>query len=183
MPINIVVVTGSPRSKGNSEFLADAFIEGAEESGNIITKFNVGKMEIKGCIACEYCFSHNGTCAQDDDMQEIYSALHKAEMLVFASPIYYYGFTSQLKAVIDRLYASYGRENFFSIKSTILLLTCEEEAVAAESAILQYKTIVKYLGWQDKGVIVQELVNKKGEIQGKKSLEIAKKMAMNLQDP
>jgi multimeric flavodoxin WrbA len=180
MSTDIVVVTGSPRLKGNSELLANAFIEGAKEAGCSIAKFNASEMEINGCTACEYCFANKGRCAQKDDMQEIYRALHQAKILVFASPIYYYGFTSQLKAVIDRLYASYGRKNFFSIKATILLLTCEEDAVAAEPAISQYNAIIKYLGWQNKGIIIQEAVNKKGEIKGKISLEIARNLGKNL---
>jgi multimeric flavodoxin WrbA len=84
-----------------------AFREEAEKAGHTVTEFNVCRMDIRGCLACEYCHTKgNGQCIQKDDMHEVYEALKEADMLVLASPIYYHGISGQLKCVIDRFYSA-----------------------------------------------------------------------------
>ena len=102
--MKIVVLNGSPRKGGNTEIMTQAFTKGAEKKGHEVVNLPVGTMKIRGCMACEYCFSHNGECAQKDDMTQVYEKLKDADMVVFASPIYWFDITAQLKAVIDRLY-------------------------------------------------------------------------------
>ena len=102
--MKIVVLNGSPRKGGNTEIMTQAFTKGAEKKGHEVVNLPVGTMKIRGCMACEYCFSHNGECAQKDDMTQVYAELKDADMVVFASPIYWFDITAQLKAVIDRLY-------------------------------------------------------------------------------
>jgi multimeric flavodoxin WrbA len=180
MSKNIVVVTGSPRSKGNSSMLADAFVEGAEKSGNTVVRFDVGRMRIKGCKACQHCFSHKGECKIDDDMEEIYSALRRADMLVFASPVYWYGLTAQLKAMIDRMYA--GTVKPYPITSVALLVTyADSNPDVVAPTIAHFETIARYLGWENKGVISQGEVNDKGDIKGMKSLKDAKELGKSIQ--
>ncbi len=96
MAKKVVVVHCSPRAKGNSSMLADEFIRGAEEAGNQVTRMDVGRASIHGCMACEYCFSHEGACVQDDDMQQLYPALREADVLVYATPMYFYNLPAQL---------------------------------------------------------------------------------------
>ena len=103
--MNILVLNGSPRKKGNTEIMADAFIKGALEQGHQVEKVNLGHMKIAPCLACEFCFTHNGVCVQKDDMAEILDKVDNADMIVFASPIYWFSISAQLKAAIDRLYA------------------------------------------------------------------------------
>lgn len=119
MSKKIVVISGSPRVDGNSEMLADAFIEGARQIGNSVTVFSAGRMNIRGCLDCKYCFTHDGECIQKDDMQDIYPALRQADILVLASPVYWCGLTSQIKSVIDRMFA--GCRKPFPITSVALL--------------------------------------------------------------
>ena len=84
-----------------------AFCEGLEAAGHEWDVYDVCKMNIHGCLACEYCHTKgNGQCIQKDDMQNIYQQLQEAEMLVIASPIYYHGLSGQLKCTIDRFYAA-----------------------------------------------------------------------------
>jgi len=179
MAKNILVLNGSPRKGGNTEILADAFIEGAREAGHTVVKFNAAKMKINGCVDCKHCFTHKGECAQKDEMQEIYKALYKADMLVFASPIYWWGFSAQLKAVIDRMFVNESKP--LPIKSSALLLVCADtEAGVAEPVISQYRKINGYLGWKDAGIIVQKGVSDKGDIIGKKSLIEARELGRNI---
>ena len=105
--MRILILNGSPRPKGHTKQMIQAFCEGLEEAGHEWDVFDVCKMNIHGCIACEYCHTKgNGACVQKDDMQSIYSRLMEAEMLVLASPIYDHGMSGQLKCAIDRFYAA-----------------------------------------------------------------------------
>ena len=105
--MNILVLNGSPRPKGNTRQMVDAFTEGATSAGHQVNVVNVCQKNIKGCIACEYCHTKgHGTCVQKDDMQEVCSFLKEADMLVLASPIYYHGISGQLKCAIDRFYSA-----------------------------------------------------------------------------
>ena len=105
--MNILVLNGSPRPKGNTRQMVDAFTEGATSAGHQVNVVNVCQKNIKGCIACEYCHTKgHGTCVQKDDMQEVNSFLKEADMLVLASPIYYHGISGQLKCAIDRFYSA-----------------------------------------------------------------------------
>ena len=105
MSKNVLILMGSPRKKGNTSILCDEFARGAEEAGNQVEKINVIEKHINGCLGCNGCQRNGGTCVQKDDMQEIYQRILAADVVVLASPIYYYTWTSQLKAVIDRTYA------------------------------------------------------------------------------
>ena len=105
--MRILVLNGSPRPKGNTKQMIEAFQEGAEAAGHQVDVADVCRMKIAGCLACEYCHTKgNGICIQKDDMQEIYDLLKEAEMLVIASPIYYHGISGQLKCVLDRFYSA-----------------------------------------------------------------------------
>ena len=96
--MRILVLNGSPRPKGSTKQMVDAFREGAESAGHKVDVIDVCRKKIAGCLACEYCHTKgNGVCVQKDDMQEVYSLLGEADMLVIASPIYYHGVSGQLK--------------------------------------------------------------------------------------
>lgn len=105
--MKILVLNGSPRPNGNTAGMVKTFHQAAEECGHQVKMFNVCKMNIKGCLACEYCHGKgHGQCVQKDDMQEIYAELNDTEMLILAAPIYYHGISGQLKCVIDRFYSA-----------------------------------------------------------------------------
>ncbi|MBR0398868.1 MAG: flavodoxin family protein [Eubacterium sp.] len=105
--MRVLILNGSPRPKGHTKQMIQAFCEGLEEAGHEWDVFDVCKMNIHGCLACEYCHTKgNGQCIQEDDMQNIYQKLSEAGMLVIASPIYYHNMSGQLKCAIDRFYAA-----------------------------------------------------------------------------
>lgn len=173
MSISILVLVGSPRENGNTEKLADAFIEGALKNGNDVTKINVGKLDIKGCKGCKYCFTHEGTCAIRDDMDLIYPLLKKVDMLVLATPIYFFSMTAQLKAVIDRLNATYKYP--MHIKKSALLAVGAAGDYVFEPLISEFKLIItKYQKWEDAGIITVSGVDEKDDILKTGFLEKAK---------
>ena len=103
--MNILVLTGSPRKNGNTEIMAEEFIRGARDAGHTVTKFSTGAMDIHPCIACESCLRNDGKCFRQDDMQKIYPVIEESDMIVLASPVYWYSLTAQLKTSVDRFYA------------------------------------------------------------------------------
>ena len=104
--MKILILQGSPRANGNTAWMAEEFKKAAEAAGHEVTLVNVARKKIAGCLACEYCHTKgNGQCIQKDDMQELYPLLAQAEVLVLASPIYYFTLSAQIQAPIQHFYS------------------------------------------------------------------------------
>ncbi|MBU5483361.1 flavodoxin family protein [Clostridium sp. MSJ-11] len=101
----ILVITGSPRKKGNSFAMTDAFVNAAEAKGHTVTRFDAAFMNVGGCRACDTCFQTGRACSFDDDFNTIAPEIEAADAIVFTSPVYWYTFSAQIKAVMDKLYA------------------------------------------------------------------------------
>jgi NAD(P)H-dependent FMN reductase len=170
MTKNILVLVGSPRHNGNTELLADAFINGAADEGNKVTKYVLQGKNILPCIDCQACFK-TGKCILRDDMNEVYELLSSANILVLASPVYFYGVSAQLKALLDRLHNPV--RDTFPIKSSVFLSVCADNAEAFIPSIAMYKAIGRYLGWEDKGIVTACNVESKGDIAGRAELNLA----------
>ncbi|MDO4798863.1 MAG: flavodoxin family protein [Coriobacteriales bacterium] len=140
--MNIVILNGSPRPKGNTAAMVAAYREGAQSAGHAVTVFDVCRMDIAGCLACEYCHTKAPRqCVQNDDMQKIYPALDDADMIVLASPVYYHGLSGQLACAIHRIYApGYPRK----LAKAALLLSSGSKGVY-DGAIYSYQH--SFLGW------------------------------------
>src|SRR5699024_2690833 len=106
MSKKIVILNGSPRKKGNTSALVKSFTEGAEASGNTVTEFFLGGMNIHGCRGCFGGHSSKDCpCVQQDDMNQIYPAVRDCDVIVLASPLYYWNMSGQLRTAVDRLFA------------------------------------------------------------------------------
>ena len=179
MSKNIVVFTGSPRTGGNTDILAGAFIDGALSAGNRVTCFPVGRMDIGGCLDCKYCFSHGGECMRTDDMQKIYPALRQADILVLATPIYFYGISAQTMLAVDRMFA--GCRNPFPISGIVFLAVFgDSDEAAAEPAVAHFRAISHYMDWKNIGTVIQGGVHGSGEIRGMASLAAAGKLGHSI---
>jgi len=151
--MNILVLNGSPRQNGNTAKMVTAFCEGAESSNHTVKTVNVYKLNVKGCLACEYCHSKgNGKCIQKDDMQDIYLLLNDTNMLILASPIYYHGICGQLKCVIDRFYSALYPAAPKSLTKIAMFLSSGDRN-QYDGAMFSYKgDFLGYLGLRDMGV-------------------------------
>ena len=151
--MQILVLNGSPRPKGNTKQMVEAFREGANSSGHQVDVVDVCQKKIGGCIACEYCHTkRKGVCIQKDDMQEIYALLKDAEMLVIASPIYYHGISGQLKCVIDRFYSAAYPTKPPKLKKVAMILS-SGDANMYEGALFSFQgDFLDYLGLENMGV-------------------------------
>lgn len=114
--MKVVGIYGSPRKEGNSDLLLDSALRGAHEKGIEVERIYVRDLEISGCIECGAC-EKSGTCAIEDDMQDVYHLLDSADVIILCSPIFFYGLTSQVKALIDRGQAMWSRKKLSNGKS------------------------------------------------------------------
>lgn len=101
---NILIISSSPRKNGNSQMLCEQFKRGAEEKGHTVTLIRLMEKKIGFCRACDGCMRNDGTCVLNDDMEEILKLFQKADVLVLATPVYFYGISAQMKTFIDRTY-------------------------------------------------------------------------------
>ncbi len=148
--MKIVVLSGSPRKGANTDTMVEAFAETAREGGNTVEVVRVASKKIAGCLGCQYCFADEGTCVQKNDMADVIESLIDADMVVFASPIYWFDIIAQEKATIDRLYA-FGATGFPFTK-TALLTDSHSEGVY-DAAIAMYKSTCAYCKWEDQGIV------------------------------
>ncbi|MBQ3829661.1 MAG: flavodoxin family protein [Spirochaetales bacterium] len=147
--MRIVVLNGSPRS-GNTAAMVNAFAEGAREAGHEVEVLHVGKMKINGCLGCEYCHGKGeGKCIQRDDMDKVMPAYKDSDMVVYASPVYYFNATAQIAAAIQRVYAI-GKP---SKATKAALLVSSGTPGTFEGVIASYKAMLSYMGIKDCGII------------------------------
>lgn len=161
--MKIVVLTGSPRRNGNTSFLADQFINGATESGHDVFRFDCASHKIEGCLGCNAC-GMNGPCVLKDDFGLVRQRIVDADMVVFVTPMYYFGFSAQLKKVIDRFYAINGKIKGDSKKSAFIMAYANTSAKDAQPMIAHYQTLVDYLGWKDVGQVIAPGMWTEGEV-------------------
>ncbi|CCZ21473.1 putative uncharacterized protein [Acetobacter sp. CAG:977] len=184
MSKKIIILNGSPRTNGNTKSLIDAFICGAKDKGHQISCFNLQQMNIHGCLGC---FGggkdKNSPCVQKDDMIEIYPKYVEADIVVLASPMYYWGISGQLKCAFDRLFAvaecDKNCEN--PKKDCILLMAAEGDGEQNARPVTDYyNSLLKFLNWKNLGCIIAGGVLKPGEIKGHPALETAKNLGSSL---
>lgn len=166
----IVVLSGSPRKNGNTELLVKAFAESAEKEHQVEI-LSVTELDIKPCIGCNSCFEReDNDCFQHDDMVKVYEKLMDADILVTASPVYFYGISSQLKAVIDRLHTP--KRNSFGIKKLALILVGAAELPELfDSIIMQYRLTLEFFGLKDAGMVLVRGAKNKGDVIGTDGIE------------
>jgi len=179
MSKKVLILSGSPRKGGNSDALCDQFAKGAIDSGNQVEKIRVSEKKIGFCHGCYYCQDHGGECVQKDDMAQVLQKMIDADVIVLASPVYFYSIDAQLKTLIDRTVARWLEVRD---KEFYYIVTMGDEDVASAD-----RTIECFRGYADcvegaveKGVIVGSGVYGKGEINGSKAFEQAYEAGKNV---
>ncbi len=180
MSKKILILNGSPRPKGNTASLCEAFIKGAEEQGHSVVQFNLNQLNIKGCLGCMqgHKQSKESPCVQKDDMQKIYPVYQEADIVVLASPMYYWNISGQLKTAFDRLFAAAElNENYENPhKDCYLIMAAEGNTADNWEPVLQnYRTLLKFLEWKNCGEILAGGVMNVGDIKGHFALDEAYK--------
>lgn len=183
MPKNILILNGSPRRGGNTDSLVEAFKKGCATAGHSVETFVVTSDPIQGCRACDQCWSKGEACIFDDGLRRLSPMLERADVLVQATPFYYFSYSAQIKAALDKMYPyiSPNRKADLKIKECILLL-CEgaEEKEDCDGLLQSFDTMCKYLEWKNAGVVIANGVLAKGDIKGHPALGEAEKLAAGL---
>ena len=159
----ILVVMGGGRPKGNTAQLVDAFMKGAEEAGHSVEKVSLMKTEVRGCLGCNAC-RYGKPCVQKDGFNGLVPKIKGADLVVFASPLYFWTISSKLKAFIERFYCiaeedadpPYGRYERYPVKDSALLMTSADEFFwTFEQAVSYYQfAVVNYIGFRDRGMLL-----------------------------
>ena len=153
MSKKVLILSGSPRKGGNSDILCDEFLRGAQDAGHKAEKIRVAEKKAAPCSGCYYCSTHGGACVHKDDMADILQKMIDADVIVLASPVYFYSISSQLKAVIDRTVARWleVKDKEFYYITTM----ADEEKASADTTLTCFRGYADCVeGAVEKGVLV-----------------------------
>lgn len=182
MSKKIVILNGSPRKNGNTSALTKSFTEGAQQAGHMVTEFFLGSMDIHGCKGC--CGGHSDRecpCVQKDDMNQIYPAVKACDVIVFASPLYYWNLSGQLRTAVDRLFAlEEGGTNFLRGNNRSCALLMSAEGDEFEDVVLYFDHLMGHLKWNHLGHVLCPGNWKPGDIDGKPQLQQAYDLGASL---
>ena len=179
MSKNVLVISASPRKGGNSDTLCDEFIRGAQESGNQAEKIFLASKNIKYCIGCGVCNTTH-RCVQKDDMAEILDKMVEADVIVLATPVYFYTMDAQMKTLIDRTvprYTEIQNKDFYFI-----VAAADTERKMMERTIEGFRGFTQdcLTGAREKGIIYGTGAWQPGEIKGTPAMKQAYEMGRNV---
>ena len=178
MSKKVLILSGSPRKGGNSDILCDEFARGAMEAGHEVEKIRVAEKKIGYCRACYACRG-TGVCAIKDDMTEVLQKMIDADVLVLASPVYFYSIDAQMKAVIDRTLAQWTKlpdKEFYYI-----MTAADSEDEAFDTSLACFRGFAVCLkGSKEMGVIRGGGVYEAGAVRKTKHMAAAYEMGRNV---
>ncbi|MGA2821961.1 MAG: flavodoxin family protein [Bacteroidales bacterium] len=171
---SVLVLSSSPRKGGNSDLLCDQFMKGAHDAGHQTEKVFLKDKSINYCTGCGTCFN-TGKCSQKDDMAEVLEKMISADVIVMATPVYFYTMCAQMKTFIDRTCARYteinNKEFYFIVTAAV------NNKSAMQRTIEEFKGFTTCLNNpKEKGIIYGTGAWEKGEIKGKKAMNEAFEM-------
>lgn len=151
--MHIVILQGSPNAKGSTALMVEEFSCGAREAGHDVLRVDVDRLRVRPCTGCVAC-GYEGPCAVHDDMQDLRAKILAADMVVFATPLYYYGMSAQLKTVIDRFCSFNASLTRKQVKSALLAVAWNADDWTFDALEAHYDTLVRYLQMQDVGRVL-----------------------------
>lgn len=151
--MRILVLQASPNTHGSTSVLVEEFCKGAREAGHYVERVDVCDLNIAPCTGCVAC-GYEGPCVQRDDMDALRRQILASDMLVFATPLYYYGMTAQLKTVIDRFCSANSSITSRRLRSALLTVAWNADDWTFEALVAHYHTLVRYLSLRDCGMVL-----------------------------
>lgn len=179
---SVVILNGSPRKNGNTSALVKAFTQGAEGAGHQVTEFFLDGMDIHGCKGCFGGHSDRECpCVQKDDMAQIYPAIRDCDVVVFATPLYYWNMSGQIRTAADRLFAlEEGGENLLRGHGRGGVLLMAAEGNGFEDVTLYYDHLMEHLRWKNLGKVLCGGVMNVGDNKGRKELDDARELGKSI---
>lgn len=176
MSKNILLISSSPRKNANSDILCDEFMRGADESGHQVEKIRLVDSDINYCIGCCTCIGKPGSCVQSDDMNGILQKILVADVLVFASPVYFHSFNGHMKTFMDRVCPIYplihGKDVYFMVAAA-------GGNLPVDNAFKTFRIFTDCLDVEEKGTLAVTGVWNEGGVKGNSALDDAYKMGLN----
>ena len=170
----VLILSSSPRKNGNSDTLCHNFASGAKDSGNEVVEIFINDKNINYCKACAYCEKHNGVCTIKDDMVDIIKEIFVSDVIVFASPVYFYSISGQMKTFIDRLVTAY---RLITNKEVYYIFAAGDKNPNFKIIELCMRGLIScFAGSKVMGMIQAGGVRKKGEVSYTEYLNEAYKM-------
>lgn len=162
MAKNILIIQGGGRPDGNTAQFRGSFAKGASEAGHRVETISLLKTEVKGCMGCNAC-RYGKPCVIKDDFNALIPTIKSADLIVFASPLYFWTVSSRIKAFIERFYCiaeeddnpPLGRYERYPVKDCALLMTSADDFFwTFEQAASYYQfALINYIGFHDKGTL------------------------------
>lgn len=179
MSKNVLIISSSPRKGGNSDTLCNQFRKGAEEAGNPVDKIRLAEMKIDYCSACYACKT-KGHCVKQDDMVQVLDKMRSADVIVLATPVYFYTMCAQMKTMIDRTLGGAQRTGLEN-KKFYLIVTAADGKAAMERTVDGLRGYLECLpGAKEMGVIYGAGAWQLGDIQGNPAMQEAYKMGKDI---
>lgn len=185
--MKICVLSGSPHRHGNTMKLVERFVEGAMQSGHTAEIFDVTRMDIHPCMGCMACKKRDDGCIQHDDMEKIHESVKASDILVFATPMYWWNFSGPLKTAIDRLFAlpfniRMGGHALEGKRLRIIVTSGQESSRKLESVLENIGlNMCEYTGMKWLGIISAGNTGDKSESEWAEALEKAREAGISLQ--
>lgn len=159
----ILIVQGGGRPGGNTAQLVDAFARGATDAGHQVDRISLSRVQVNGCTGCNAC-RYGKPCVQKDGFSELIPQIREADLIAFASPLYFWTLSARLKAFIERFYClaerdddpPLGRYERYPVRDCALLMTSADDLFwTFEQAVSYYRfAVVRYIGFHDRGVLL-----------------------------
>lgn len=149
----ILIVVGSGQIKGNTDALCQSFMDGALKAGHQVKKINLIH-DIQGCKGCLACQKNNHHCVIKDEMQDYYELFNEADVIMLASPLYFWSISGRLKSFIDRLYAISTNDEYPQKETYLFMTSGSQGFYAFEQAVSYYHFLTQALNWHDRGQLL-----------------------------
>jgi multimeric flavodoxin WrbA len=179
MSKKVFILSSSPRKQGNSDILCDEFARGAAAVGNAVEKIFLKDKNINYCTGCGYCFNHRGSCSQKDDMEEIKRKMLESDVIVMATPVYFYTMAGQLKTLIDRncfFYTQLTGKDFYFI-----MTAADGKKSAMDRTMEEFRGYLSCLdNANERGIVYGAGAWNKGDIRSSKAMKDAYEMGLKL---
>ncbi len=179
MSKNVLIISSSPRKNGNSDMLCDEFLRGAADAGHNPEKIFLRDKKINYCTGCGFCNTNDYTkCSQQDDINELMDKMENSDVIVFATPIYFYAIAGQMKTFIDRICSRY---THLSNKEFYYIMTAADSSEnTVQFALGEFKGLMACLNNPvEKGYLFAGGVWQKGDIEKTPYLKKAYEMGKN----
>jgi multimeric flavodoxin WrbA len=174
----VLVLSGSPRKGGNSDLLCDRLMEGAQSAGHQAEKIYVKDKNIHYCTGCGVCYDKR-ICSQKDDMTEVLEKMIAADVIVMATPVYFYSLNGQIKTLIDRCCARYTEIN--NKEFCFIMAAADANKGALKRTLESFRGFTDCLqGATEKGVLYGTSVWQKGEVKDKAVMDEAYRLGATL---